>query len=111
GEVGEFLEKYLEENEVSCFSVGNPLQTDGSPSSSAPHARGLVKRLRNQFPDVPVELTDERFTSVMARRASLEAGTGKSERRKKELVDKVSATIILQGWMETKKYGSGCEGK
>src|SRR5690606_36517430 len=103
GEVDEFLEKYLAENEVSCFIVGNPLQTDGSPSSSAPHVKGFVKRLRKQFPDIPVELTDERFTSVMASRAILEAGTRKSERRKKELVDKVSATIILQGWMETEK--------
>lgn len=103
GEVGEFLEKYLAENEVSCFIVGNPLQTDGSPSSSAPHVNGFVKRLRKQFPGIPVELTDERFTSVMASRAILEAGTRKSDRRKKGLVDKVSATIILQGWMETKK--------
>lgn len=102
-EVGAFLQKYLSENEVSCFIVGNPLQMDGSPSDSAPHVRGFVNRLRKQFPDVPVELVDERFTSVMAGRAILAAGAKRSDRRKKGLVDKVSATIILQSWMETAK--------
>lgn len=99
-EVNTFLEKYLSENEVSCFIVGYPLQMDGSPSDSAPHVRGFVKRLRKTFPAIPVELTDERFTSVMAGRTILEAGARRSQRQKKELVDKVSATIILQGWME-----------
>lgn len=102
-EVGDFLDNYLAENDVSCFIVGNPLQLDGSPSSSAPHVKGFIKRLRKQFPDIPVELTDERFTTVMATQAMRDAGARKSERQKKELVDKVSATIILQGWMETKK--------
>lgn len=102
-EVGDFLEQYLAKNDVSCFIVGNPLQLDGSPSSSAPHVKGFIKRLRKQFPEIPVELTDERFTTVMANQAMLDAGARKSERQKKELVDKVSATIILQGWMETKK--------
>lgn len=100
-EVGGFLEKYLSENEVSQFIVGDPVQMDGSPSSSSPHVKGFVKRLRKQFPNVPVDLVDERFTSVMAGRAILAAGAKRSDRQKKELVDKVSATIILQGWMET----------
>src|SRR3546814_12677553 len=81
-ELSNFLKKYVTENEVSCFIVGNPLQMNGSPSDSAPHVRGFVKRLRKQFPDIPVELVDERFTSVMAGRAILEAGAKRSEERR-----------------------------
>src|SRR3546814_8392098 len=55
-ELSNFLKKYVTENEVSCFIVGNPLQMNGSPSDSATHVRGFVKRLRKQFPDLPAEL-------------------------------------------------------
>ncbi|HYH56416.1 MAG TPA: Holliday junction resolvase RuvX [Anseongella sp.] len=99
-----FLENYLSANEVSHFIVGDPLQMDGSPSSSAPHVKGFVNLLRKKFPDVQIELVDERFTSAMAGRAILAAGAKKSDRQKKELVDKVSATLILQGWMESRRF-------
>lgn len=97
-----FLENYLSENEVSHFIVGDPRQMDGSPSASAPHVNGFVRLLRKKFPHIPVERADERFTSRMAAGAILAAGAKRSDRRKKELVDKVSAVIILQGWMESR---------
>lgn len=98
-----FLEKYLSENEVSRFVVGDPRQMDGSPSAIAPRVRGFVALLRKKFPAIPVEQVDERFTSRMAGEAIRASGAKKSDRRKKELVDKVSATIILQSWMEMQR--------
>lgn len=100
-----FLENYLQEQEVSLFVVGDPKQMDGSPSETAGQVNGFVKRLRRKFPSIPVERMDERFTSKMAGRAILEAGAKKATRRNKELVDKVSATIILQDWLTQKDAG------
>ena len=79
-----------------------PRQMNGAPSASYSQIRPLVERLRKELPGVRVELFDERFTSVLAQRAIIEGGVPKSRRRHdKGLVDRVSATIILQGYMES----------
>ena len=64
----------------------------------------FVNRLRKLLPDIPIELVDERFTSVLAHQAILQGGVKKKDRQKKALVDEISATIILQGYLESKRF-------
>ena len=96
----EFLKKYLLAEQVERFIVGEPKQMDNTPSQSAIHVRGFVNLLKKTFPDIPVEMLDERFTSQMASAAIAQSGMGKKARQNKELVDTVSAVILLQSWME-----------
>ena len=96
----EFLKKYLLAEQVERFIVGEPKQMDNTPSQSAIHVRGFVNLLKKTFPDIPVEMLDERFTSKMASAAIAQSGMGKKARQNKELVDTVSAVILLQSWME-----------
>lgn len=96
-----WLEKYLGENDVDIIVMGKPLQMDGSPSQTLPAIEKMAERLRRRFPGKKVDLWDERFTSVLAQRAIIESGVPKMKRRDKGLVDKVSATIILQGYMQS----------
>lgn len=98
-----WLAQYFVANDVSTIVVGKPMQMDGSPSDTWKYVEPLVTRLRVAYPDKEVELSDERFTSVLAHRTMLESGIGKMARRDKALVDKISATIILQGYMEFNK--------
>ena len=95
-----FLKDYLAKEQVERFVVGLPKQTNGRDSDNLPRVRVFVEQLKKTFPDVPVEMWDERYTSVLAHQAILQSGIGKMARRNKALVDEVSATIILQGWME-----------
>lgn len=95
-----FLKDYLLKEEVERFVVGLPKQTNGRDSENMPRVRAFVVQLQKAFPTVPVEMWDERYTSVLAHQAILQSGIGKMARRNKALVDEVSATIILQGWME-----------
>ena len=101
-DVIEFLKKYLQTEQVETFIVGEPKQMDGTPSQSAPQVKGFVTILKKNFPDIPVEMMDERFTSKMASAAIAQSGLKKSVRQNKDLIDTVSATIILQSYMEKK---------
>lgn len=103
-EVVDFLKKYMIAEQVERFIVGDPLQMDGTASQSAPHVKGFIALLKKTFPDIPVELCDERFTSKMASRAIAESGLKKRDRQSKELVDTISATIILQSYMERNRF-------
>ena len=96
-----WLAQYLAENYVTTIVVGKPTQTNGQPSDTWRFVEPLVARLRRAYPDREVTLYDERFTSVLAHRAMLESGIGRKARQNKALVDKISATIILQGYMES----------
>lgn len=99
----EFLKGYLSKEEIERFVVGLPKQANGQDSENLPRVRTFVEQLQKNFPNVPVEMWDERYTSVLAQQTILQSGIGKMARRNKALVDEVSATIILQGWMERKK--------
>ena len=77
---------------------------DNTPSQSAVHVKGFVTILKKNFPGIPVEMLDERFTSKMASATIAQSGMGKMDRRNKELVDTISATILLQSWMEQKRF-------
>lgn len=102
-ELMDFLKRYTAKEAVEGFVVGLPCNLDGSPTHSTGNVRLFVAELQRQFPKYWVETMDERFTSVLAQRAMLEAGIGKMARRDKGAVDRISATIILQGWMERRR--------
>jgi putative Holliday junction resolvase len=97
----DYLKKYMLTEQIERFIVGEPKQMDNTPSQSAQHVRGFVNLLKKTFPDVPISMLDERFTSKMATAAILASGRNKKDRQDKGLVDTVSATILLQGWMES----------
>jgi putative Holliday junction resolvase len=96
----DYLRKYVANEAVERFVVGLPRQANGRDSDNLPRVRNFVAQLQKAFPQIPIDMWDERYTSVMAHRTMLESGIGKMARRNKALVDEVSAVIILQGWME-----------
>ena len=100
----DYLKKYLQTEQVERFVVGDPKQMDGTPSQSAQHVRGFVTLLGKNFPEIPVEMLDERFTSKMASAVILQSGINKKARQNKALVDNISATILLQSWLEKKSF-------
>ncbi len=99
-ELERWLADYFAREDVSTIVLGKPLQIDGTPSETWRYVEPLAARLRRAYPDKEVCFHDERFTSVMAHRTMLESGIGRMARRNKALVDKISATIILQSYME-----------
>jgi putative holliday junction resolvase len=103
-EVLPFLEKYLAKESVEMFIIGYARQTDGTESESMSYIRPFVQSLKNKYPHIPVEWVDERFTSKMAFQSMIDAGLKKMARRDKAMIDKISATIILQTYLETKNY-------
>lgn len=101
-----YLADYINENDVDIIVLGKPTQMSGAPSETMRYIEPLAARLRHAYPDKQVVLYDERFTSVMAHRAMLESGIGKMARRDKALVDRISATIILQSYMDSIEYNA-----
>ena len=99
----EYLQKLTTSEKVVRFVVGYPMNLDGRPAEAAADVDAFLKRLAKHFPAIPVSLEDERFTSVLAHRAMVDGGMKKSERRKKESVDKISAAIILQSYIDRNK--------
>ena len=99
----DYLQKLCASNTVVRFVVGYPMNLDGRPSEAAADVDVFLKQLAKHFPSVPVCLEDERFTSVLAHRAMIDGGMKKSDRRKKESVDRISAAIILQSYMDRNK--------
>jgi putative holliday junction resolvase len=95
-----WLAGYLAQNVVERFVVGEPKTMDNKPSESTRYVEPFIRNLKKAFPDIPVDRMDERFTSKMASAAILEAGLKKKDRQDKALVDRVSAVIILQSYME-----------
>ena len=98
----EYLKKYAENEKVVLFVVGYPINMDGVPSEAAKDVDIFLKHLAKAFPDIPVALEDERFTSVLAHRAMIDGGMKKQDRMKKESVDRISAAIILQSYLDKK---------
>ena len=102
-ELVDFLLDYVKHESVERIIVGLPKQMNNEPSENMRRIVPFVNRMRKLLPDIPVEYHDERFTSVLAQRTIIEAGIKKMARRNKELVDEVSATIILQSYMESRR--------
>ncbi len=100
-EVMAFLEKYTQTENVELFVVGLPKQMNNEPSESMRYITPFVHLLKKRFPQIPVTMFDERFTSKLAHQTMLEGGLKKKDRQNKALVDQISATIILQGYLES----------
>lgn len=96
-----FLADYFSKNDVDTIVIGKPVQMNGSPSETMRYIEPLAARLRRTYPDKDVVLYDERFTSVLAHRTMIESGMGRMARRDKAVVDRISAAIILQSYMES----------
>ncbi len=99
----DFVLDYVKREPVERIIVGLPKQMNNEPSENMRRIAPFVNRLRKLLPHIPVEYHDERFTSVLAHQAILASGIGKMARRNKELVDEISATIILQSYMESNR--------
>jgi putative Holliday junction resolvase len=100
----DFLCSYVKREEVERIVIGKPMQLDGKPSENLARVENFVNRWRRAQPTIPIEYYDERFTSVLAHRVILESGVKKKIRREnKGLVDEISATIILQDYMNSRK--------
>lgn len=102
-DVLKFLSDYLSKEFVELIVVGLPKTMNNEESDSMQYIKPFVEKLKKQHPNVPVEMYDERFTSVLAHKAMLEGGLKKKERQNKALVDEISATIILQSFMESNR--------
>ena len=96
----DYLQKYAQEQTITLFVVGYPLNMDGNPSQIAGHVDAFLKQLAQKFPDIPIQKEDERFTSVLAHRAMIEGGMKKKDRMDKSSVDKISAAILLQSFLD-----------
>lgn len=96
------LQAYIKAENVELFVVGEPKQMDNTPSESEALIIPFLKKLQATFPAIPVVRQDERFTSKMAMRSMLDSGLKKKKRRDKALVDEISATLILQSYLESR---------
>ena len=100
----DFILDYVGREPVERIVVGLPKQMNNEPSENMIRIEPFVNRLRKVLPNIPVEYVDERFTSVLAHQAMLDGGLKKKDRQRKELVDEISATIILQSYMDSRKF-------
>lgn len=101
-----FLKDYVAREDVERIVIGLPVQTNGKASENQERVRQFVQQLHKLFPQMPVEYHDERYTSVLAHQAMLDGGLRQKQRRNKALVDEISATIILQSYMEARRFSS-----
>lgn len=95
-----YLKEYMKTETVDCIVIGDPKRMNNEPAQAAAGADQLTERLKKEFPNVQFDRMDERFTSKMAFGAMIEGGLKKKQRADKALIDKMSATIILQSYME-----------
>ena len=101
-DVIDFLKDYVSKEDVECIVVGEPKHMNNEYSQAEVHIKPFVKKLKKEFPDIPIERYDERFTSKMAFQTMIDGGLKKKARRDKALVDKISATLILQSYLESR---------
>lgn len=96
-----YLKEYFIREQVDEVVIGLPKQMDNTDSETAPFVREMVAKINKTFPNLPVKYVDERFTSKIALRAMIDGGMKKKDRREKQNVDKISATLILQNYMDS----------
>ncbi len=98
-----FLKDYIQKETVECIVFGYPTKNDGSDSDPVQYIKGAMRKCKQMFPNIKIETQDESYTSVMAFQTMIDGGIKKKKRRDKALVDKISATIILQSYMNANK--------
>ena len=99
----DYLQRYVASEQVERIVIGEPRQPNGQPSENLARVQQFVNRWRKAMPQIPIEYYDERFTSVLAHQAMLDAGLRKKARQDKALVDEISATIILEDYLRSRK--------
>ena len=99
----DFLLNYIKQEQVECIIIGHPKQLNNEDSENMKNIVPFINRLKKILPDMPVQLIDERFTSVLAHQTMLAGGLKKKDRQNKALVDEISATIILQSYLESRR--------
>jgi len=95
-----FLKDYFKKESVELILIGEPKNWDDSDTHATPLVRQIMERLRKEFPSIPLEAVDERYTSKMASRAMIDMGLKKKQRQNKALVDEIAATILLQEYLQ-----------
>jgi len=103
-ELFEWLQAYIAREPVERIVIGEPRQPNGEPSENLARVQQFVNRWRKAVPNIPIEYYDERFTSVLAHQVMIDGGLHKKARQNKGLVDEISATIILEDYMRSRKY-------
>jgi putative holliday junction resolvase len=101
-EFDSFIADFLRTNEIEAFVIGYPVQMNNQPSESVIYINPFIKKLKKKYPEKHIYLVDERFTSQMAFRTMIEGGVKKKDRQDKSMVDKISASIILQSFLDNK---------
>lgn len=101
-DVENFLKEYLKKEMVEAFIIGDPKNLNNQPSESKKLVDAFVNRLKKVFPDIPIKMIDERFTSRIAEHTIINSGLKKKDRQKKELRDVISAVLILQTYLDSK---------
>jgi putative Holliday junction resolvase len=96
-----FLKKYFQQETVELILIGEPLNLDDTATHATPLVKAAIVRLKKEFPGIPIQTVDERFTSKMASRAMVDMGMKKKDRQKKGNIDQVAATIMLQAYLQT----------
>lgn len=99
-EFDNYLKDYLKTNEVDAFVIGYPVQMNNEPSASVVYVNPFIKKLKKTYPEKQIILNDERFTSQMAKQIILDGGVKKKDRQDKSITDKISASIILQSYLD-----------
>jgi putative Holliday junction resolvase len=102
GEFDSFIKSYLKTYVVDSFVIGYPVQMNNKPSKSVTYINPFIKKLKKTYPEIHIYLADERFTSQMAFRIMVDGGVKKKDRQNKSLIDKISASIILQSFLDNR---------
>jgi putative Holliday junction resolvase len=102
-EIWRFLAEYFAKEKVECVVIGYPVQASGKGSESLRVINPFIKKFIKDYPDIPIELADERYTSKIAHQTMISGGLKKKDRQNKNMVDTISATIILQGYLERRR--------
>ena len=102
-ELFDWLKAYIARESVERIVIGEPRQPNGEPSENLARVQQFVNRWRKTMPNIPIDYFDERFTSVLAHKVMIDSGIGKKARQNKGLVDEISATIILEDYLRSKK--------
>jgi len=108
-EFDNFIRDYLKKEEIEAFVIGYPVQMNNQPSESVIYIKPFIKKLEKTFPGRPVYLEDERFTSQMALRTMIDGGMKKKERKEKSNIDRISASIILQSFLDKRSNKKTCK--
>jgi putative Holliday junction resolvase len=101
-DIDNFIADYMASEDVEAFVIGYPVNLNNEPSESVKYIDPFIRKLKKRFPGVPVHLVDERFTSQMAFRTMIDGGLKKKERQNKSIIDMISASILLQSFLDRK---------